>query len=260
MEKFAERLVIIRNKLGMTQSELANALGIPRSSISNIESQDRNISSSIQEKLLSKLNVSLNWLISGHGEPFLDTIKNSNNKGVNEGVNEGVTQYSNKKDEEKEEANILEKFNSLIDELSGFPEGEVVAKEELVPFITTTTFVSESPELPEGFNATEFLITKRLKGCDLAFPIPDYSMEGKYNYGDIVACKEVKDKSIIVWGEPYLVILQDYRLVKYIQPAKEDPTKVRLVSQHQDYEDITIKKDTILKLYHIKGKAANSSS
>lgn len=69
---------------------------------------------------------------------------------------------------------------------------------------------------------------------------------------DYVAILEVKDVSTIVWGQIYLVILDEYRLLKYLR-KHPDETKLILKSENSSkYDDIIISKSDIVKLYIVE--------
>lgn len=80
------------------------------------------------------------------------------------------------------------------------------------------------------------------------------SMYPKYCNGDLVGCRELKNKNIIPYGEAYLVITDEHRMIKYIDSYDHDESKLTLRSEHPDYKPFSINRDDIKKLYIIKGK------
>lgn len=64
------RLKILRESLGLTQSELARPLQISGAAISIIESGKRQLSDRLAHSLSVEYGVSENWLLTGEGEMF----------------------------------------------------------------------------------------------------------------------------------------------------------------------------------------------
>ena len=63
------RLKSLRKELGLTQTEFAKTLGISQNFLSAIEHGESKISAELCLSL-SKINVDLNWLITGEGQMF----------------------------------------------------------------------------------------------------------------------------------------------------------------------------------------------
>ncbi len=66
-----ERLKQIRLKLGYNQQEMANILGIELNTYRGYEYKTKNFPDILLKALLTKLQVNINWLLSGFGEMFL---------------------------------------------------------------------------------------------------------------------------------------------------------------------------------------------
>jgi transcriptional regulator with XRE-family HTH domain len=67
------RIREIRKKLGYTQKEFAEALGITQSGASWIEKDGSNVSDAIQKSICREFNVDYMWLTTGVGEMFSDS-------------------------------------------------------------------------------------------------------------------------------------------------------------------------------------------
>lgn len=80
------------------------------------------------------------------------------------------------------------------------------------------------------------------------------SMYPKYCNGDLVGCRELKNLEIIPYGEAYLIITGEHRMIKYIDSFDHDESKITLRSEHPDFKPFTIKRKDIIRLYIIKGK------
>lgn len=92
--------------------------------------------------------------------------------------------------------------------------------------------------------------------CDVALPIFGHSMYPTYENGCIIMCKELTDRSVIQYGEPHLVIMDEQRFVKRLQKS-ERVGWVRCVSDNgggdKRYEPFEVEVDKIKKLYIVKG-------
>ena len=78
------------------------------------------------------------------------------------------------------------------------------------------------------------------------------SMEPVVPNGSLISIREVRDPSIILWGNIYLVELEDYRMVKYVRRHPEDPSKVILHSSNPSYDDIDVPRNSVLRLFLVE--------
>lgn len=65
-----ENLKKIRKKLGLSVAKLSDRLEIPAMTLTNYERGDRTPSAQLFIQMNKKLNVNLNWFVSGEGEMF----------------------------------------------------------------------------------------------------------------------------------------------------------------------------------------------
>ena len=70
------------------------------------------------------------------------------------------------------------------------------------------------------------------------------SMQPIINNGDLVALKKVNNTDLIYWGQIYVLLLDDYRMVKFVRKHK-DKSMVILRSENPDYDDIEVKRSDI---------------
>lgn len=72
-EQVSDRLRIIRNALGKSQVEFAQALGLKQGSYSDIErGRTKNMSESVLNLLSIKYSVNIDYLLNGEGEMFIE--------------------------------------------------------------------------------------------------------------------------------------------------------------------------------------------
>ncbi len=69
--------------------------------------------------------------------------------------------------------------------------------------------------------------------------------------GAFVAIRPVTDVSCIFWGQIYVVVLDDFRVVKYVR-RHPDPSMVILHSENPLYDDMEIERSKIRKLYIVE--------
>ncbi len=67
-EQQAERLELVRKETGMKQIEFAQYLDLQPTSYSDIKRAKNGISRNMMQKLERKLNVNIDWLLTGNGE------------------------------------------------------------------------------------------------------------------------------------------------------------------------------------------------
>ncbi len=103
-------------------------------------------------------------------------------------------------------------------------------------------------------NASYFLTIPHFKDCHIAVRVNGHSMYPKYCNGDIVVCKKINDQSHISYGEPHIVLLADYSVLKYIHPHTSNKTLFILKSANEKFEPMEIKRKDVLGVYLVRGK------
>lgn len=130
-----------------------------------------------------------------------------------------------------------------------------VAAEPQIPYYNIDVTASAFPVFADEREEPEYFISiPAFKDCDFAVPIYGDSMYPKIKNGHIVAVKEVKNKAIILYGEIYLVITDDYRTVKYIRKHPSEKEMILLCSENPAFDDVEIPLDSILRLFKVRGQ------
>ena len=79
------------------------------------------------------------------------------------------------------------------------------------------------------------------------------SMSPVVKNGDYVAIREIFDMQSIFYGQIYVVITEEYRMIKHIRKYEQDEQNyVLLRSDNEDYDDIVLEKKKILKLFIVE--------
>ncbi|UFH52517.1 XRE family transcriptional regulator [Spirosoma sp. KNUC1025] len=102
-------------------------------------------------------------------------------------------------------------------------------------------------ESPEGY-----IYAPHYRGC-IACNVKGDSMYDRIFPGSRLYVYQLPNKKYIDFGQIYLVVLEGYRLLKYIHKHPDDETKVKLVSHNKHYGDWDIDKVDILNLFLVKG-------
>ena len=76
-------------------------------------------------------------------------------------------------------------------------------------------------------------------------------MQPRLNPGCYISIRPVRLDATISWGQIYVVVLPDFRVVKYVR-RHPDPEKVILHSENPDYDDIEINRSDIEGLYLVE--------
>lgn len=70
-----ERIKKVRKELDLTQQEFADKIGTTRNNIAGYETRRREPSTAVINLIITKLNVSEEWLRTGEGEMFIQRAK-----------------------------------------------------------------------------------------------------------------------------------------------------------------------------------------
>lgn len=213
----------------LSVNAFAKTLGLDRSTkIYHILNGRNGISEVIASLISTKYNIRYEWVLNGVGEMF---------------ENE---QYPSKtivteREEDKILPGILKDRNVSIP----YYDIEISAG--------TVSFYKDYPELPHTSLEIPFV-----QGVDLAMPVYGDSMYPKIKNGDIVLLKEIHDKTVIMFGEIYLVITEDYRTLKYIRKHPTSEEKILLVSENERYDPVPMALNNVIHLFLYKGKFEKS--
>lgn len=89
----------------------------------------------------------------------------------------------------------------------------------------------------------------QINPSDVIVRVNGDSMTPVIRDGGYIAIRPITDPSIIFWGQIYVVLLDDYRMVKYLRRCPGDPSMVLLRSANEAYDDIEVRRDDIRRLF-----------
>lgn len=83
-------------------------------------------------------------------------------------------------------------------------------------------------------------------------PVSGDSMEPEVMNGALVAIRPVSPLPPFFWGHMYVVVLNEYRMLKYIRKNPEDANSVILHSCNSFYDDMVVDVSEIQKLFIVE--------
>ncbi len=284
------RLKIICEEQKISVNELAVNIEVTPSLLYMVISGERNISKKIAKKIEDVYNYSYNWVLYGDGPRFVDNKLSTN------AINDSKDHFDlklyrmNKRLSQKEFAEALGITQGYLSELESHKKeisdaikykiielyGEDISTVRIVqesaakynankvgvPFYEVDVSASEIEMFKDKHEIpTAKYIVPGFEDCDFAVPVFGHSMYPTYENGSIIMCKKINDKSLIVFGEAYLIVTRDYRMVKRLQKtdnigsvlACSDNEEERTKTGKKKFEPVEVPIDKILHLYLVKG-------
>lgn len=197
----------------MPQGKFAQRIGMDAANFSKVLSGNLKMSDAFINRIVVELGVSKQWLLYGEGVPF----EKSTDKDVPEIF---VTPHIVKKP-------VTGTPVYDIDVTAGF--------EELSQMFTADKVIG-------------YMDFPRLNRDSVMVRVSGDSMIPAINDGALIAIHRVQPDGIICWGQIYVVVLDDYRMVKYVR-KNADANKVTLHSANNEYDDMEIKRSDIRELF-----------
>lgn len=202
--------------LRMNQSEFAQRLGINPTTLSKYMSGRITLTDALLNKVVVNCGVSKRWLTTGDDVPFA-------------------------------------KAQEELPEVSMIPERRVARDQAGVPVYDI--------DVAAGCMELSRLFTEdRIEGyinlpdvssdCVIVRVLGD-SMAPAIRSGGRVAIRPIRNLHNIFWGRAYVVVMDDYRMIKYLR-KNADPSKVTLHSCNPAYDDWDIDRSEIRALFIVE--------
>jgi phage repressor protein C with HTH and peptisase S24 domain len=225
MKSLSERIQFLLNSKGYTAYAFCKETGFSESTMSRLLKGGQKPNESNIKALTQFFGVSRAWLLKGEGPMIF---------------------Y-------RDSETVGQKVNIHPEDIKSTQSDEIVNKRipyyEIPATMSPIAVYSDEKEIP-----VYYIEMPALKDCDFALPAWGDSMYPKIKNGQIIAVKELRDKSQIQWGEIYLIITDEIRAVKYLR-RHQDESKVILASENREhFDDMVIDKDKILHLFIVKGQ------
>ena len=219
-EGVIERIKYIIREMGLTRGEFANRIDVDSSNLSKYLNGKLTINDSLINRIVINLGLSKEWLTTGNDLPYAK-VKNAVSTISFDGKigNSNTVSFSNKGTPVYD-----------IDVTAGaMPRARMFANENIVGYVNL-------PSIPPG--------------CRIVGVSGD-SMQPVIRSGDLLAVRELTNIQQIFWGQIYVVVLDDYCMVKYVR-RHSDPDMVILRSENPNYDDMEIRRTDIRDLMFVQ--------
>lgn len=217
----ASRIKYLMQELGYRQRDFAERIGVDASNLSKYLNGRLPVSESLVNKLVVGLGVSKRWLVSGDDLPFAKQQPLIKDVSVGDSAIElrgstvrgqGTPVYD-------------------VDVTAGNMPRDILFADDLITgYINLPDVVSDQ--------------------CRVVRVSGD-SMSPVIRNGDYIAVRELTNMQQIYWGQIYVVLLDDYRLVKYIR-RHPDPAMLILRSENKRYDDMEVKRTEVRDLMFVQ--------
>lgn len=216
-KKVASRIRFLISGLRMTQAAFARRLGIDPANLCRALTGQSSLNMSLVNRVVADIGVSKEWLLTGEGVAY--------SKG----------------------AQLPAEFTSdtmpvaLLNAPVGVPVYDIdvtAGCRELSLELTDERIIGRI-NLP---SLSDDAVIVRVSGD---------SMDPKVKNGSYVAIRPIRDTAYIHWGGIYVIILDDYRMVKFIR-RNDDKNLVTLHSANPDYDDMEVRREDIRRLYLVE--------
>ncbi len=214
--EIVERIKYLIRNLNYRQNEFAEKIGVNPSNLSKYINGRLPISESLVNRIVVNMGVSKQWLEKGTDLPFAKTPHAPVAVSVATADmirhDSGTPVYD-------------------IDVTAGsIPRSQMFADEQIIGSVNLPDMVSRDSRIV------------RVSGDSMTPVI--------YN-GDFIAVRELTNTRQIFWGQIYVVMLDDYRMVKYVR-RHSNPSMVILHSENPAYDDMEVMRDDIRDLMFVQ--------
>lgn len=224
------RLKRLRLALKITQSQMANTLGVKQSGYSMIENGKVSLTDRNKLMLSDKYRVSIDWLNGEDCKMFLDDAPAELIEAANE-----VNAYSLRQHD-----NVVPVKNYNIG----------------VPYYNVDFIGGFDIVLNDQTVKPEYLIDfKKYNEATCWCNVTGHSMEPEITHGDIIALKRIDDISFLPFGEVYAIITTNgMRTIKRLGPA-QTPDHYSLIPTNKspEYGVQEIPKSMVQAVYQVLG-------
>lgn len=210
-QKIIERIRQLRSLLELSQSRFAEHMGISPANMSKHLNGKLPITHGLVNRICLDYGVSRNWLLQGTDVPFGKNETQPLRHTAGRPAKRGVPVYD-------------------IDVTAGFGPLERMF---------TNDRITGRIDLPQLSNPADERIVR----------VSGNSMEPLISDGSLIAIRESQSDTIF-WGQPYVIIMDDYRMVK-IPRKHPDESLLILHSDNPDYDDIEVKRADVIGMYMV---------
>ena len=212
-EERIARIKYLIKELNLRQCDFAQRIGIDNSNLSKYLNGRLPINDAFANRMVVNLGVSKQWLMDGTDIPF---PKDSN-----------IPATTTVSGDDAIQATAIGTPVYDIDVTAGaMPRAMMFANDQIIGSINLPDVISSNCRVV------------RVSGDSMAPVIHN---------GDYVALRELSNTAQIFWGQIYVVLLDEFRLIKFVR-RNPDPTKVILRSANPEYDDMEVDRSDIREL------------
>ena len=214
-DTIVDRLRYLVKMSKMTQARFAEQIGIDPSNLSKHLSGKSPVSESLINRIVVEMGVSKQWLRDGTDLPFGNRTMARNIEvamplSLSAPASAGTPVYD-------------------IDVTAGRGDiSRLFTRERLVGAVTL-------PGLSSGSSIVH---------------VTGNSMSPVINDGGYIAIHQLHNMRNIFWGQIYVIVMEEYRMVKYLR-RHPDPEMVILHSANPDYDDMEVDRRDIYSLFFV---------
>lgn len=210
----ADRVRYLITRLRKTQQQFASMIGVDGPNLSRILNGRTPFSDAMINRIVVNLGVSKEWLLNGTDVAF--------------------------------PKNIIREIEIFDDDQ---PTPLPVRREGAPVYdIDVTAGYSELSGLFTQDRVIGYMQLPQVNPKNVIVHVSGESMTPQIPNGSLISIRPLSNEAPIFWGQTYLVILDDYRMVKVLR-RHPDPNKVILHSNNPDFDDMEIMRSDIKGLY-----------
>ena len=227
--RISENIKYLREKSSLGQTDIANNLGVARTTISHYESGHSEPSIEKMMLLSEMFQVSISDLIEKDLSESLDTLTYVNNNNASGDIT--------RLDKRKKDSLSKGEIKSIKDNRTPFYNVLVSAGEHGI--------MEWGREEPTGY----IIDIPAFKAADAAFPVLGFSMEPEISNGDIVGVREMQKWDFVDTAGVYMLITDHERMIKRLKPDDDDDNMLWCLSNN--YAPFKLLRTDIRKMFKV---------
>ena len=210
-----DRVRYLITRLRKTQQQFAAMMGVDGPNLSRILNGRTPFSDAMINRIVVNFGVSKEWLLKGTDVPF--------------------------------PKNVVREIEIFEDE--SLPQKMVKSSEGAPVYdIDVTAGYTELSSLFTNDRIIGYLQLPQVNPKNVIVNVSGASMEPQIPNRSWISIRPISVDAPIFWGQTYLVVLEDYRMVKVLR-RHENPDMIILHSNNPEFDDMEIKRSDIKGLY-----------
>jgi repressor LexA len=201
------RIKELREKLNLNKAVFSTSLNVDSSQYSKIEAEKLQPTISLLMEISSIYKVDANWLLNGEGSMLKTENKTSTDK---------------------------------VEVVQNNQKGIPLVKTTAIGGFGNSQFSIEQRDVKDFYKIPKF----DHKQVDFMIEVEGSSMYPKYNSGDVVACRIIKEDRFIQWNKTHVIATKDQGIIiKRIKQGSDN--NLLMVSDNKDYDPFEVTHDDI---------------